>query len=136
VQVPLVGTPLTTSPAGKQQSLATEEFLNLLAAQLKNQDPLNPTSDLDFMGQMAQFQTLQELSEIKQTLGDLSYDLGAWFEFQNAVNFLGQEVLTAEGSGLVEKVTWDTGQVRFLVNGKLLGLENILGVALKPAGGS
>ncbi len=51
-----------TTPGG---SLGQNAFLQLLVAQLKYQDPLQPMNDTQFVTQLAQFQMLSVLEEIK-----------------------------------------------------------------------
>ena len=54
------------SSANSSSSLSIEQFLSLLAAQLSNQDVLNPTQDTEFVAQMAQFTSLQALENLNQ----------------------------------------------------------------------
>jgi flagellar basal-body rod modification protein FlgD len=62
-------TPTSTSPTDK---LATEStFLQLLVAQIKNQDPLNPTDSMQFVGQLVQFSQLEQLIGIKSDVDKL-----------------------------------------------------------------
>ena len=42
-----------------QDSLGKQEFLRILTLQLRNQDPMNPMQDRDFITQMAQLSTLE-----------------------------------------------------------------------------
>ena len=57
--------PSTSSVDG----LANENtFLQLLVAQLKNQDPTNPADSVQFLGQLAQFSQLEQLIGIRQEL--------------------------------------------------------------------
>jgi flagellar basal-body rod modification protein FlgD len=46
--------------------LGRDEFLTLLVTQLKNQDPLNPVQDSDFIAQLAQFSSLQEIRNLSE----------------------------------------------------------------------
>ena len=49
--------------------LANENtFLQLLVAQIKNQDPTNPTDSVQFLSQLAQFSQLEQLIGIRQEL--------------------------------------------------------------------
>jgi flagellar basal-body rod modification protein FlgD len=49
--------------------LANEStFLQLLVAQIKNQDPTNPTDSVQFLSQLAQFSQLEQLIGIRQEL--------------------------------------------------------------------
>lgn len=55
--------------------MSVDSFLQMLAAQLQNQDMMNPMKDTDFMGQLAQFtslQTMQEMNMVTSTSYALS----------------------------------------------------------------
>ncbi len=56
----------TTSTTLSEMGLGQDAFLMMLIAQMKNQDPLNPMEDTDFMGQMAQFSTLEQITQLKE----------------------------------------------------------------------
>lgn len=47
--------------------LGLTDFITLMVAQLKNQDMMNPTSDTDFIAQMAQFSGLQAMTTLSET---------------------------------------------------------------------
>ena len=53
--------------------LATNEstFLTLLVSQLKNQDPLSPTDSTQFVSQLAQFSSLEQLIGINQNVSSI-----------------------------------------------------------------
>jgi len=50
-------------------------FLQLLVAQLKNQDPLNPSDPAQFMSQLAQFQQLEQSMNTGQDITAIRQDL-------------------------------------------------------------
>src|SRR6267142_2118635 len=58
----------TTPPASAGNGLTGNDFLTLLTAQLKSQDPLQPMDPTAFVGQLVQFNSLQQLIDINQTL--------------------------------------------------------------------
>jgi flagellar basal-body rod modification protein FlgD len=62
-------TPASTNPTDKLANEST--FLQLLVAQIKNQDPLNPTDSMQFVGQLVQFSQLEQLIGIKSGLDTL-----------------------------------------------------------------
>jgi flagellar basal-body rod modification protein FlgD len=54
-----------------------EAFLQLLVAQLKNQDPLNPTDGVEFLTQLAQFTEVEQLIGIRDEIKALRNDAAA-----------------------------------------------------------
>ncbi|MEW6736402.1 MAG: flagellar hook capping FlgD N-terminal domain-containing protein [Acidobacteriota bacterium] len=65
---------LGNSPTSNSSSAKGEDrevFLKLLVAQLKNQDPLAPQDGAQFVAQLAQFSSLDQLISINQQLGEL-----------------------------------------------------------------
>jgi flagellar basal-body rod modification protein FlgD len=49
-------------------AMGRDEFLKMLVAQLKNQDPLNPMDGKDMAAQLAQFSTVEQLIQMNKTL--------------------------------------------------------------------
>lgn len=95
-------------------SLDKDAFLQLLVAQMQYQDPLEPTSNTEYMSQLAQFSSVEELQNINQT-----------FSNNRALNLAGQYVIlnvpdTAGNinqiSGLVDYVTINGGKTYFSIN--------------------
>ena len=43
-------------------------FLKVLVAQMSNQDPMNPQSDTEFIGQMAQFSSLEQMTKLTSSM--------------------------------------------------------------------
>ena len=115
-------TPSTGTPAGAGKalgpSLGKDDFLKLLVGQLKNQDPMNPTSDTDFIGQMAQFSQLEQTTNMATANSELiAQQSGA-----RAVSLLGRNVTYPDTAGVsttgvVEKVEWSAGKPTLTVGG-------------------
>lgn len=59
----------------KASNLGKDQFLNILMTQLQNQDPMNPLEDKDFIAQMAQFSSLEQLTNLNKTMEGISATL-------------------------------------------------------------
>jgi flagellar basal-body rod modification protein FlgD len=93
----------TTDESTGTGELGKEDFLTLLLAELKNQDPLNPADNTEFVAQLAQFSSLEQLTSMNTNLEDnLASNTSMSEAVTNAmiVNYFGKEV-TAETSSFV-----------------------------------
>jgi len=72
--------------------LGQTEFLELMTAQLKFQDPLSPMENGDFLAQMAQFGTVSGINELNSAFGDMSTAFQSNQALQ-ASTMVGREVL-------------------------------------------
>jgi flagellar basal-body rod modification protein FlgD len=84
--------------AAQQPVLGKEDFLHLLITQLQNQDPLNPTDHTEFTAQLAQFSSLEQLSNVNDNLEQLQ-NFQASTNNSQSVSLLGKEI-TANGNFL------------------------------------
>jgi len=64
----------TTAPSVTQNTAKQDQsqFLQLLVAQLKGQNPLDPQDPTQFVSQLAQFSSLEELTNIRTTLDTMA----------------------------------------------------------------
>ena len=69
--------PSANPPATGASTVTKDMFLQLLVAQIKNQDPLNPADGAQFLTQLAQFQTLEQSLNMGQDLAAIRSDLDA-----------------------------------------------------------
>ena len=76
-------------------NIDSQEFLAIMLAQLQNQNPLDPVDDTEFMAQIAQMNSLQELSSIKQKLSSLV----ARNDMLYASNLIGKTVKAESDNG-------------------------------------
>ena len=59
--------------------VGTPDFLKILLTQLRFQDPLKPVDNEQFVAQLAQFSSLEQLTQINQRLGNQATDtIGRW----------------------------------------------------------
>jgi flagellar basal-body rod modification protein FlgD len=117
---------------GMQQSLGKDDFLELLITQLRHQDPTSPMKDKEFIAQMAQFSSLEQMTNLSSNFKELSSTLNRG----NALNLLGRQVTVREGDtriqGVVKEVTGTTNpQLR--VGDKLYEYSQVESVMSKEA---
>jgi flagellar basal-body rod modification protein FlgD len=62
----------TSTSSDSTATVDTSDFLQLLVAQLQNQDPLNPIDNQDFVTQLATFSSLQQLISINTAVTKLA----------------------------------------------------------------
>lgn len=74
------------------KELGQEEFLELMMAQLKHQDPMEPMDNGEFLGQMAQFSTVSGIEEMQNSMQQLTETYAAGQTLQST-QLVGQEVL-------------------------------------------
>lgn len=90
-----------SSTTGKSSSgLGMDAFLQLLVTQLQYQDPLSPMDDKEFVAELAQFSSLEQLTEINSGIEGLSA-LNQEQQMIGAVNFIGK---TIEANGTAVSV--------------------------------
>jgi flagellar basal-body rod modification protein FlgD len=110
-----------------QQSLGKDDFLKLLVTQLSNQDPTSPMDNTQFISQMAQFSSLEQMTNMN---GEFS-KLNSMLTSSNAVSTIGKTVDLNLGdtttTGVVDAVTYGQDpQVR--VNGMFYSMKQIQAV--------
>src|SRR4051812_35388908 len=92
----------TTVRTTGKQALGADDFLKLLTTQLSNQDPLKPMDDTQFIAQMAQFSSLEQMRDLGKSFASFQEDQS----LVSAQSYLGKVVsLTDDTAGDV------TGQV-------------------------
>lgn len=97
-----VGLATTQSVADKakqdKKSLGQDEFLELMTTQLRNQDPMEPMDNGEFLAQIAQFGTVDGINNLLTTSRDLVTNLQSSQALQ-ASNLIGRRVLVEHDEG-------------------------------------
>ncbi|MDR3073093.1 MAG: hypothetical protein LBV01_00025 [Deltaproteobacteria bacterium] len=89
------GTEDVSALAGTDRLASDKQtFLKLLVAQLTHQDPLNPTEDKEFVTQLAQFTSLEQLQEINAGMGTLNTTMNQ-SQLMTATGFIGKDVVAS-----------------------------------------
>jgi flagellar basal-body rod modification protein FlgD len=105
------------SKLGAAAGLGKDDFMQLLMAQLKNQDPMKPMEDKEFITQLAQFSSLEASEKMTQQLEELT---GSQMLVQ-AATLIGKQVSAKLESG--EVVTGAISQVK-MMDGKPVAVVN------------
>jgi flagellar basal-body rod modification protein FlgD len=108
-----------TKTAADNNVLGKDDFLKLMVAQMKNQDPMSPADDKDNIAQMAQFSSLEQITN----LASATQELAKRMSLTQNVGLLGHNVTYtgADGaavSGLVDGLNIATdGSAKLSVGG-------------------
>jgi flagellar basal-body rod modification protein FlgD len=120
----------TDTSANPASTLSQANFLQLLVAQLQNQDPMDPQSDTDMAAQMAQFSSLQESTNMSGSLSMMQANslVGSTVNLQIDSN--------TTASGVVQGVVMTNGSPEILVNGTTYPMSQITSVEPPSASSS
>ncbi|MDO8585667.1 MAG: flagellar hook capping FlgD N-terminal domain-containing protein [Armatimonadota bacterium] len=134
-----IGAPDTTAKTAIKSQLDRDAFLRLLITQLRNQDPLKPVEDKEFIAQLAQFSSLEQMQNVNRNLELLTQ---AQSTFQQGVALIGRTVqaVSPDGeydpesgttvlTGEVDSVDFRSGRPILKIGDKLVPLENVISVS-------
>jgi hypothetical protein len=108
----------------KSNNISVNDFLTLMVAQLKNQDFMNPVDDTQYVTQLAQFATMQQMQ-----------DMATYMKTNYVMSLVGKNVTAAKFSvsgelqkevGAVQKVSLVDNEYSIYVNGTKFSLEQIM----------
>ncbi len=119
----------TSSSSEKvNNNLDKEDFLNLLVAQMKYQDPLEPQSNTEYVSQLATFTQVESLENMANTTENLQADnlVGKTVVMRPTSSVTGE---TSEITGVVDYVMTEGSNVYLSVNGALYNLDDLYTVA-------
>lgn len=125
-----------------QGMLGQDAFLKILMTQLQNQDPSNPMEDKEFISQMANFSSLEQMTQMNKTLT-------SFIEMQQDSHFLShsqlidknikweQTVADAKGEtmirvneSLVKAVSFQNGKTKLVLDdGEMINTEQVIHIS-------
>ncbi len=110
-----------------QENLQRDDFLKILITQLQHQNPSKPMEDREFIAQMAQFSSLEQMTNMSRQFAELS----ATMKNAQAVNLVGRSVEINHGKstvhGIVEAVNGNTFP-QLLVDGVYYNYDDVVKV--------
>ena len=125
-------TNVTTSSASAQANVDNDDFMTLLLAQLKNQDPLNPMDSSQMMGQIAQLNSLNALLAMQKSIDSMNQTQTNVY----ASNLIGKTITAIPDKsdptnvifGMVTSMTIDDGQTLLQVGNQDVEISSIVEV--------
>ena len=111
--------------------MGRDQFMHLLVTQMRNQNPLDPISDSDFIAQLAQFSTLEGIEKLNANFSDML----ALQQLTQGANLVGKTVLyeqpdaAAPAQGVVGAVQLQNGKLHLVVDHSLVPLDRVRGLA-------
>lgn len=116
----------TTKTTTKSNDLGKDDFLKLLITQLQYQDPMEPMEDKDFIAQMAQFTSLEQMKNLNTTM-----------QMTQASGMIGKVVSWMQGGqltyGLVDSVQMVSGEAKLIIGDNTsVGLNQVTSVTEIP----
>lgn len=128
---------LPIADAENNTAIDKDAFLKLLVAQLKYQDPLDPSSSEEFISTTAQFTTVEQLTKLTEQ----GESQAATSALTTASALVGREITVIDDLGMRVTVTVDraqlvSGQVQLQTDRGMIGLNQILGIGPVAGGDS
>jgi flagellar basal-body rod modification protein FlgD len=115
----------SSSTSTSAAAISQDDFFKLLITQLQNQDPMQPMEDKDFLAQMAQFNSLQQLETVSKSMDTLL----SVSQLGQASNLVGKTVTaTVNGqqvTGVVSKASIVNGDVSVQVGDQKFPIGSI-----------
>jgi flagellar basal-body rod modification protein FlgD len=115
---------LSSEKANSSSNLDKDAFLQLLVAQMKYQDPLEPTDNTEYISQLATFSQLEEMQNLSATMS-----------FQRAGTLVGQEVIckvtnsqtgnTEYAQGIVDYVVYEGNKAYISIDEELYSVDDV-----------
>ena len=103
-QSQIISSTSKTTNTKKSNTLNMENFLSLLVAEMQNQDPLEPTSNTEWVSQYATFTQVQQISEMADSM-----------DLVRANNLIGKEVVMKVTSSSTGETSYKRGVVDYVV---------------------
>ncbi len=110
--------------------LGKEDFLKLLITELKYQDPISPVDNKQFIAELAQFSSLEQLQNLNENFHEIQ-TLTKLTQINFAMSIINHRIIAFDSSGkqidgIVDNVALDNGVPSLFVNGNKINLKDII----------
>ena len=119
--------PNPDAPQASGGELGYDQFLQLLCAEMQYQDPLEPTSNTDYVAQLATFSQMEAMLNMQHSIENSSANalVGKYVVIESTSDTTGH---TTKTEGFVDFVKYDNGKQFVSVNGKLYSVSDVKNV--------
>ncbi|WP_225999332.1 flagellar hook capping FlgD N-terminal domain-containing protein [Paenibacillus sp. BJ-4] len=128
-----------TASAKDTKTMGKDQFLKILITQLQNQDPMQPLEDKEFIAQMAQFSSVEQLMNISTQLNALGQSLGtasgligkevSWIEAGKKDPLTGETAAGTTKSGIVDSIVIRDGVQYAKMGASEVALKDVTSVS-------
>jgi len=125
----------SAAAAAAKKQLGKDDFLKLMMSQLRNQNPMEPLKDTEFIAQLAQFSQLEGVEKLNSSMTSLLTMQG----LAQGTSLIGKSVLyekDAAGNtarGTVDSLAVNGGQVQLIIGGTPVNISQVRNVQLATA---
>lgn len=140
--------PSSTTAKAPKTVLDKDDFLKLLIAELRYQDPLEPMKDKEFISQMATFSSLEQMKNLnsgfEQLAANINDNLIPALMLQQSSNLVGREISYQDPEasetkilkGVVNSVVFKNGGAYCIINGKEVDMGYVAGIGSPVVSGN
>ena len=120
----------TTTVSDTGQILGKDDFLKLLVTELKYQDPTAPTDDKEFIAEMAQFSSIEQLQNLNSSFSNL-VTLQNLSQINFATNLVNHRVVGTDNAGVpldgtVDNISFVNGSPCVVVGSQTASLQGLV----------
>lgn len=132
----------TAQATAAEQSMGKDAFMKLLVTQLKNQDPLAPADNSEYIAQLAQFSSLEQMQELNDNivgLAVLQQNNALMSQLTQSSALIGQQVRYLDPTtnepkvGVVSSVKIEDDLANLSIDGASVPLGNVTEVLGEPS---
>lgn len=115
---------------GVSSQVGRDQFMHLLVTQMRNQNPLEPIKDAEFIAQLAQFSSLEGIEKLNANFSDML----SLQQLTQGTNLIGKTVVyeradsATPGRGKVDGISVQNGAIHLIVGGNLVPLAQVRGM--------